>query len=279
MFYIIIAIIAAIALVSIVIFFIFYSVQKKHSNFVLQNSICLQQLNEINRRYDFFPYISFDQSHTYDNEKIFDTISCTDYLIYQLQFIRKNLYAQIDKINTNRQLYEKYLNETKDITEFGQFCSPIEKLNLNKLIKIENALIKKHTYQAPTTQFYLTVILYCSTINGRIYYKKSQNFSANDIFTLDKRLNNKNGSFYNDREIWNALCRVERGKVSNKIRFLIYERDGYKCCNCGVSGRYAQLEIDHIMPIAKGGKSTFDNLQTLCHKCNVEKGNTYKKYR
>lgn len=32
------------------------------------------------------------------------------------------------------------------------------------------------------------------------------------------------------------------------------------------------LEIDHIIPIAKGGKSTYDNLQTLCHRYNIKKG-------
>ena len=121
-------------------------------------------------------------------------------------------------------------------------------------------------------RFFLTVRLNCSKINGIIYASKKETFSADTILTLIKRLRNKVGSFFCDREIWNALCRVERGKVSNKMRFAIYERDGYRCRNCGISQSYAQLEIDHIIPIAKGGKSTPDNLQTLCHKCNVEKG-------
>ena len=31
------------------------------------------------------------------------------------------------------------------------------------------------------------------------------------------------------------------------------------------------LEIDHIIPIAKGGQTVEDNLQTLCWKCNRAK--------
>ena len=32
------------------------------------------------------------------------------------------------------------------------------------------------------------------------------------------------------------------------------------------------LEIDHIIPIAKNGMTTEENLQTLCWKCNRSKG-------
>lgn len=159
-------------------------------------------------------------------------------------------------------------------TVYGKYQQPIKNLNLKILIRREKKLLSKFRLQQPTMQFDLIVTLYCSTLEGHIYGKKTTIFYVNDIFALIRRLNNKNGSFYNDRGIWESLCRVERGKVSNKLRFSIYERDGYRCCRCGVSEKHADLEIDHIIPIAKGGKSTYDNLQTLCHKCNVEKGDS-----
>lgn len=268
-------IILSIILVGLAIFLICYFTQRKYDNFVKENSICLSQLNEINSRYSFYPYISFDQRHTYDNEKFYDTISCADYLIYQLQFIRKDILAQIEKTNSNKQQYSQYLEEVKAITQFGQFNAPTGKLKLDKLIKREKLLVEEQTLRDPCTRFSLTVTLYRSNINGQIYDRKSDSFSAADISTLIKRLNSKRGDFYNDRGIWDALCRVERGRVSNRMRFSIYERDGYRCRKCGVNGRYnkyVQLEIDHIIPIAKGGKTTYDNLQTLCHRCNVEKG-------
>lgn len=267
--------IICIVFLACITFFVRYLTQIKYKNFVLENSICLKKLDEINKRYSFYPYVSFDQSYTYDNKKYFDTISCKDYLIYRLQYIDNELFSQIDKITANKQEYSKYLIELNSVTQFGQFSSHTGKLNLAKLIKTERQQKDKKTYQAPTMQFNLTVTLYCSTIIGKIYDKKSEQFSVKDINILNKKLNNKNGSFYNDREIWDAICRVERGKVSNKMRFSIYERDGYKCCKCGISDRYAQLEIDHIIPIAKGGKTTYGNLQTLCHKCNIEKGDKY----
>ena len=51
------------------------------------------------------------------------------------------------------------------------------------------------------------------------------------------------------------------------------ERDNYTCQICG---KYMPdevgLHIDHIVPVAKGGKTVPSNLQVLCSKCNSSKG-------
>jgi 5-methylcytosine-specific restriction endonuclease McrA len=44
---------------------------------------------------------------------------------------------------------------------------------------------------------------------------------------------------------------------------------GEVCLNCG---EVDTLVVDHILPIAKGGLSTPDNLQLLCSTCNRIKG-------
>ena len=50
------------------------------------------------------------------------------------------------------------------------------------------------------------------------------------------------------------------------------KRDNYKCRICGASQEDgARLHVDHIIPIAKGGKSVMSNLQTLCESCNMGK--------
>ena len=124
----------------------------------------------------------------------------------------------------------------------------------------------------PCRNYRINVVLYLSKINNQIYDKKSKTFYSDDLFKLINRLKNRNGNFYKDKGIWDAICRVERGKVSNKMRFAIYKRDGYRCKICGRTQNSAFLEVDHIYPIARGGKTTYENLQTLCHDCNVKKG-------
>jgi 5-methylcytosine-specific restriction endonuclease McrA len=60
--------------------------------------------------------------------------------------------------------------------------------------------------------------------------------------------------------------------ISPSVRVSVLHRDGYKCVFCGRSSREVKLEVDHIVPFAKGGSNNFSNLQTLCFDCNRGKG-------
>lgn len=67
----------------------------------------------------------------------------------------------------------------------------------------------------------------------------------------------------------------QRRLMTPKLRQQIKERDNFTCKLCSNSTSQEPnllLEIDHIIPVAKGGMTTEDNLQTLCWKCNRSKG-------
>lgn len=64
---------------------------------------------------------------------------------------------------------------------------------------------------------------------------------------------------------------IERSRITNAIRYKVLNRDGFKCKACGSKAGDTQLVVDHIIPISKGGKSNFDNLQALCFTCNSGK--------
>ena len=72
------------------------------------------------------------------------------------------------------------------------------------------------------------------------------------------------------------FAKHQRKRMTTKLRKEILERDNYTCQVCGNS-IYSEpnllLEVDHIVPVSKGGETIAANLQTLCWKCNRNKSN------
>lgn len=67
----------------------------------------------------------------------------------------------------------------------------------------------------------------------------------------------------------------QRALMTSKLREKIKKRDRYTCKKCGVSTAqepHLLLEIDHIIPVSRGGLTAESNLQTLCWRCNRTKG-------
>ncbi len=69
------------------------------------------------------------------------------------------------------------------------------------------------------------------------------------------------------------LVAPKRKPISSQLRFEVLKRDNYKCGICGSSAKDGvKLEIDHKVPVFKGGKNHINNLWTLCWDCNRGKG-------
>lgn len=69
----------------------------------------------------------------------------------------------------------------------------------------------------------------------------------------------------------------QRALMTTKLREKIKKRDRNTCQQCRISISVEPnllIEIDHIIPISKGGTTTEDNLQALCWRCNRTKGAT-----
>ena len=240
----------------------------KYEEFVMRNSVALQKLVAVNKKYNFHTIQNHNMRHSYDNEDFYPEITCKDYLIYELVDKKDEVLKSIYNVLNNRGLLKQYNVDVDSIRQFGEYQEDIGNLKLDKLIEIEENAFEERI-KHPKTTFEIRVQLVRTNINDKYQESKSDSFDIGDLLNIIERINNKNGSYYRDREIWDSICRVERGKVSNKLRFFILDRDHRRCRICGSTNN---LEIDHIIPISKGGKTTIDNLQTLCHDCNKMKG-------
>jgi diadenosine tetraphosphate (Ap4A) HIT family hydrolase len=66
--------------------------------------------------------------------------------------------------------------------------------------------------------------------------------------------------------------RAALGDISGTDRYEVLKRAGFRCELCGVSADERALEVDHILPRRHGGTDDRTNLQSLCYKCNANKG-------
>jgi hypothetical protein len=59
---------------------------------------------------------------------------------------------------------------------------------------------------------------------------------------------------------------------SAKLKVQVLMRDGNRCKLCGITVIGSNIHFDHIIPWAKGGETTLENLQILCSEHNLAKG-------
>jgi HNH endonuclease len=52
----------------------------------------------------------------------------------------------------------------------------------------------------------------------------------------------------------------------------LLKRDRYMCAYCAQVYRASNLEMEHILPVSRGGQDTWKNLVTACCACNDKKG-------
>ncbi|MBL8780053.1 MAG: HNH endonuclease [Alphaproteobacteria bacterium] len=59
--------------------------------------------------------------------------------------------------------------------------------------------------------------------------------------------------------------------LSKRVRFQVLLRDKFTCQYCGAKAPDVALQIDHIVPVSRGGSRDMSNLRTACEPCNAGK--------
>lgn len=65
-------------------------------------------------------------------------------------------------------------------------------------------------------------------------------------------------------------ARIVLVRIPSEVRKNVCDHDGGRCQHCGAT---QNLELDHIIPLSRGGLNTEENLQVLCAPCIRSKGN------
>jgi 5-methylcytosine-specific restriction endonuclease McrA len=206
----------------------------------------------------------------YDNKMIFLKI---DPAALMAADMRQNIeeYAKyIEQVRENRAEFEEYQQKIDELLK--EECSnDFDSLEItpDDYYKRETRIFNELKLK-PIIDCAYGVRMSYSSPSGRVNLCKTDLFNFDDMFACFESVSRS----YLDRDTYKKLSAVERGEVSDSLRYDILNRDNFTCVLCGASARQgARLHVDHIIPISKGGKSTFDNLRTLCERCNVGKSN------
>ena len=99
---------------------------------------------------------------------------------------------------------------------------------------------------------------------------------------VTQRMQDELGLFFRGAHRIDIPGRTDLGQVIRyndaKNKRYLYGEQGGCCTGCGEHFRPQNLEIDHIVPRAKGGTDHLENLQLLCGHCNRVKGDRGMEY-
>lgn len=106
-------------------------------------------------------------------------------------------------------------------------------------------------------------------INNRI--SKLRFVIKNPEYFKNYRKNNAE-KFTSSIRLRQARIRAGGGNVSEKYVCFLVEAQNGKCMTCSNLFKNSGYEIDHIIPLVKGGLHCDTNIQLLCPMCNQKKG-------
>lgn len=249
--------------------------QKRKKEFEKNVIKCSKKINyimELNNKQHFHNVeYSYSFKEKYNIKRDYYRV---DPLAYMEYVLRENYdyYLNIRKLvldNTSK--YQDYLLDA-DVRHSMETISDQElidyKLNKKKFLKKE-AEILESLIKPPFETFQISVLLQYQSNGGRVFEEKEDIFDFNQFC---EALDNVDPSRRMDYDTYKRFEATERALITDELRMLVLKEGNFRCAICGATAEDGvRLEVDHIIPIAKGGTSDKSNLQVLCHRCNKGK--------
>lgn len=202
----------------------------------------------------------------------------------------KNVAKKLNKQTLTTFEYNNYgkFSASAAANKFGGWLNALEKSNLKasrkyKITKNEyfENLEKIWTHLGRQPK-YSEIQKPLSSYSAGAYERKFGSWTkALEAFV--EYMNAESGSFEEKEEIIKELPPIKeeikhktKRNINHRLRFLVFQRDNFKCKICGKSPAIDPkiiLHVDHITAWSKGGETVIENLQTLCSICNIGKSN------
>lgn len=204
------------------------------------------------------------------------SIVCKNASNQPIKYLCKYFYIENDEESLSK--FEKVLNDFTSVEEGKNLIKRERESILYSISKSIPFLIQKFSKEKLIRKLGFEPVdiseTYIPTFTFQ-YISAGGNSSSRFEIKLDIENLNNLINYLNDVIKWTKSIAGQRALMTSKLRDKIKERDSYKCCSCAIGiddEPNLLLEIDHKIPLSKGGMTTYQNLQTLCWKCNRKKG-------
>jgi 5-methylcytosine-specific restriction endonuclease McrA len=245
----------------------------KNRTIVMEHSTYYKGIQALNERTKFHREIARNGSVYYtmqvNSKAEYDKTAKISALYEYLGLYSEEMKAYLHQVSENRRAYSAYISAFEKIssTITPEECEKL-RIKYEKFCKIERCLVDASKLDIIRELTIICDVEYTSP-KGQRHYKKGCTFLESEIRTAMKQIETRTA--YMQSEAFRR--KNERGKVTPSLRYDVMRRDGFRCCLCGrTATNGVELEVDHIIPVAKGGNTTYSNLQTLCRDCNRGKG-------
>ncbi len=228
---------------------------KKIAEEILRESKRLAALQDINKHFAFHDVNNVVLSPKLNSKAQFDNFD--DYK-YALSEVRRDLDSyreMISKLEDNQVFEGEYFQQLIEIVPSDYDDA--------EWIAIEQDLFEKMRLKPKNGK--LVVVFSYTSPAGRKHYQDDAVYGLSQIKVMLEEAKRINA----EGKARNAVIQRERSLMSNDLRYDVLRRDGFRCVLCGSSANDGvKLEVDHIFPVSKGGKTELSNLRTLCDRCN-----------
>ena len=269
----VITIIAIITALTVIIIYIIRK-RKKWKKKNIENKIkeldLYKNIQAINKKYNIEPLgIFYDQYQVYYKSNL-KTCNIDDYLLMTINKKYEELTEYKIKYDRLNQKYKQYENEYEELKKYINI-EEAKKIKIKQEIYMNNQLkIFNENKQRPDIDFKVVIYINYKSPKGNVKEKVYKKYDKDKFL----KIINEYQELKKENRLSEISSRIERAKMSESLRYDILKRDKYRCQICGISAKDgAKLQVDHIIPISKGGKTEKSNLQTLCSRCNIGKSN------
>lgn len=237
---------------------------RKKEREVSQTSEKIMEIERLNKEFDF--RLIKNSTHCIIqreySRKSLDRIIGNDIILYYIENNINGLRTDIENSIYNISLLKEY--EEKIANILAQKEKNKTKYSDKKFEKIETIILNKIILKKDDFVITIKLKVYYKSNGGNVYDKREGTRTYEELINLYNRW--KSGNKFE------VTKKQERQIMNDNIRYNVLRRDNFTCQKCGATVQDGvKLEVDHIIPVSKGGKTNMNNLQTLCNRCNKGK--------